>query len=217
MDNINIALNNTFRYVKEKFANDSSGHDWYHTERVYNMAILLAKGKHINSFIVQMAALLHDVEDWKFNDGNGQESKVVKNWLESQNVDNESIKEICNIIEKLSFKGAKVPTPMNTLEGKIVQDADRLDAIGAIGITRAFAYGGSKQRKLHDPDIKPIMHNSFENYKSNQSTTINHFYEKLILLKDQMNTEEAKKIAEKRHSFMLTFLEHFFAEWEGER
>jgi uncharacterized protein len=217
MDNTIITIDNSVSFVKKYFANDSSGHDWSHTERVLKMSEYLAKEEQVNMFIVQLAALLHDVEDWKLKDTKTNENEVVKNWLKSQNIDNESIVKICNNIEKLSFKGAGVSTPMDTLEGKIVQDADRLDAIGAIGIARAFAYGGSKHREMHNPDFKPVIHTSFENYKNNQSTTINHFYEKLLLLKDLMNTEKAKQIAEQRHKYMEAFLEEFFAEWKGDR
>jgi uncharacterized protein len=217
MNNIKVVLENSVSFVKEKLIGDNSGHDWNHTERVYKMSIKLAEGEHVCLPIIQLAALLHDVEDWKLKNNQTKDNEIVKNWLTSQNVDNESTKHICNIIEKLSFKGASVPTPMDTLEGKIVQDADRLDAIGAIGIARTFAYGGYKNRIMHKADIKPVIHKDFEEYKQNQSTTINHFYEKLLLLKDLMNTEKAKQIAEVRHKYMNDYLVEFFAEWKGER
>jgi uncharacterized protein len=213
MDNSNALLDNTIAYIKEIFANDNTGHDWAHTERVYKMAMLLSKGKQLNIAIVQLAALLHDIDDWKLTDNKLNEPVNAKQWLISQELDNESIHQVCSIIKALSFKGAGVLTSMNSLEGKIVQDADRLDAIGAIGIARAFAYGGAKNRQMHNAEIKPMIHESFDSYKSSQGTTINHFYEKLLLLKDLMNTEEAKQIAEQRHQYMLNFLEQFYSEW----
>jgi uncharacterized protein len=216
MNNIIVVLDNSISYVKEKFTGDSSGHDWTHTERVYNMAMKLAEGENVNLPIIQLAALLHDVEDWKLKNDQTKHNETVNNWMVSQNVDNESIEEICSIIEKLSFKGAGVSTQMDTIEGKIVQDADRLDAIGAIGIARAFAYGGYKNRTIYNADIKPVMHTDFNHYKQSQSTTINHFYEKLLLLKGLMNTEKAKQIAEERHKYMEAFLDEFYAEWKGE-
>ena len=163
-----------------------------------------------------MAALLHDIADWKFYGGDEDAGpKAAREWLEQQGVDEEIIVHVCEIIKHLSFKGAGVKSQMKTKEGMIVQDADKLDAIGAIGIARTFAYGGHANRALYDPDIKPEYHTSFEAYKNNQGHTINHFYEKLLLLKDLMNTQAAKKVAEDRHKYMEEFLNRFYAEWDG--
>lgn len=168
-----------------------------------------------NGFVVQMAALLHDLDDWKFNP-DGDESPVrAKAWLEQCGVDEAVSKHVIEIIAHLSFKGAGVENKIDTIEGMIVQDADRLDAIGAVGVGRAFAYGGYKGRPLYDPDSPPQAHRSFEQYKNSRSATINHFYEKLLLLKDRMNTPAAKRMAEERHDFMLKFLDQFMREWDG--
>ncbi len=190
------------------------GHDWSHIQRVWNnarsIAIEESKIQEINFFIVELSALLHDLDDWKFSDE--LEQNRVNNWLDFLNLDSESKEHILNIINNLSFKGAGVSSNIKTIEGKIVQDADRLDAIGAVGIARAFSYGGFKKRSMFNQEIKPMLHNSFDEYKNNKGTTINHFYEKLLLLKDKMNTETAKKIAESRHRFMLEFLDQFHKE-----
>ncbi len=174
----------TAAFVKKKLQNNFSGHDWWHIYRVWKMALFLAEKENANYFEVELAALLHDVDDWKLNTNEGNEGAIIaKNWLISQKVDEKVISHVCQIIGDLSFKGAGVETQMSNIEGKVVQDADRLDAIGAIGVARAFAYGGYKNREMFNLDIKPEMHLSFEDYKKNQSTTINHFYEKLLLLK----------------------------------
>jgi len=166
-------------------------------------------------FIIELAALLHDIADWKFHNGNtGVGREKAKSLLENLGVDNQSIKQICHIIENVSFKGAKVKNRIKTKEGMVVQDADRLDAIGAIGIARVFAYGGFKGKEIYNPQIKPKLHRSFEEYKSGKGTSINHFYEKLLLLKDQLNTKTAKKIAEERHELLKSYLKQFFKEWE---
>ena len=169
-------------------------------------------------FIVEMGAWLHDIADHKYHDGDHSKGpKVARAWMEEHHMEESDIQKITKIVEEISFKGAKVATPMSSLEGAIVQDADRLDAIGAIGIARTFAYGGSRNRLMYDPDIKSDMHDNFEAYKNTTSPTINHFYEKLLLLKDRMNTKYAKEIAEERHAYMEGFLEQFFAEWEAKR
>jgi uncharacterized protein len=211
-------LEKTREYVKSMFAEDSSGHDWWHIKRVYDMSLYLAEKEQADSFICGMAALLHEVPDWKFNTEKGSDGhgKVVR-FLENMHLASLQIKHIAEITCTVSFKGAGVEIPMTSPEGKIVQDADRLDAIGAIGIARAFTFGGSRNSALHDPDIQPVLHTSFEEYKLRRSTTINHFYEKLLLLKDRMNTMEGKKIAENRHQFLQLFLDKFLAEWQGER
>ncbi len=167
-------------------------------------------------FVVELAALLHDIADWKAHDGDDTVGpRVARQWLEKQGVEEEAILHVCIIIKEVSFKGAKVATRMSTIEGEIMQDSDRLDAMGAMGIARAFTYGGSKGRGMHDPEVKSQLHESFEQYKNNNGTTINHFYEKLLLLKDLMNTETGKEIAQVRHVVMENFLKEFFDEWEG--
>jgi uncharacterized protein len=200
--------------VKEALKSDSSGHDWWHIHRVKNLALHIGKKENANLTIVHLAALLHDIADWKLGpDNENQGILKVKIWLESLKINIQDIDHICEIIQTLSFKGAHVATPMHSIEGKVVQDADRLDAIGAIGIARAFAYGGSRGREMYNPYIQPSLHTSFHNYKQNQSTTINHFYEKLLLLQDSLNTQTAIQIANKRHKYLLRFLKQFLNEW----
>ena len=215
MEQEEIVVKNTEVFVKKKLQNDASGHDWWHIYRVWKMALYLSEKENANNFEVQLAALLHDLDDWKLVDHENHSGvSIAKDWLIKQQVEEKLISKICKIIKDLSFKGAGVSTRMSSIEGKVVQDADRLDAIGAIGIARAFAYGGYKNREMYNPEIKPVLHQSFDDYKKNQSTTINHFHEKLLLLKDLMNTETAKKIALKRHKFLENFLKQFEAEWK---
>ncbi|GAB4556358.1 MAG: HD domain-containing protein [Anaerolineales bacterium] len=220
-------IQRTADYVKGEFGRDASGHDWWHIARVWKTALVLCRQEGGDVFTVELAALLHDLDDWKLvplplhpsrgGRGAGGEGRPVRAeaWLRQMEVAPALAEHVCEIITGLSFKGALVQTPMRTLEGQIVQDADRLDAIGAIGIARAFAYGGHKGRLLYDPDSPPQMHVSFEQYQNSGSATINHFYEKLLLLKDRMNTPSAKKIAAQRHAYMEAFLEQFMREWEG--
>ena len=208
-------IQKTADYIKQEFSDDSSGHDWWHIYRVWKNAITICEHEKADSFIVQIAALLHDLDDWKFNDSGDETPLRAKAWLDSFSLDPSITDAVCRIIQHISFKGAGVENKMDSLEGFIVQDADRLDAIGAIGIARAFAYGGYKNRPLYDPGTPPQMHRSFEEYKNSKSDTINHFYEKLLLLKDMMNTSTAKRIAEQRHEVMVQFLSQFMAEWEG--
>lgn len=210
-------IQKTADYIKGEFLDDSSGHDWWHIYRVWKNAITLCEheAERADSFIVQLAALLHDLDDWKFNDSGDSAPLRAKAWLDSFSLDPSITEAVCRIISHISFKGAKVTNKMDSLEGFIVQDADRLDAIGAIGIARAFAYGGYKNRPLYEPETSPQMHASFEEYKNSKSATINHFYEKLLLLKDMMNTNTAKRIAEQRHAYMEQFLRQFMDEWEG--
>ena len=208
-------IQRTAKYIKKEFADDSSGHDWWHIYRVWKNAITLCDHEKADSFIVQLAALLHDLDDWKFNESGDETPLRAKAWLESLSIDPATTDRVCRIITHISYKGAGVVNKMDTLEGYIVQDADRLDAIGAIGIGRAFAYGGYKNRPLYDPDSPPQMHQTFEQYKNSKSATINHFYEKLLLLKDMMNTATAKRIAQQRHDIMVQFLDQFMNEWEG--
>lgn len=201
--------------IKNKLMGEGTGHDWYHIERVYKLAEHIAeKEGDVDIFIVRMGALLHDIADHKFHDGDETVGpKVAMEWLESVKVRPERMKKIVDIVKEISFKGLDVPTPMSTKEGQIVQDADRIDAIGAIGIARTFAYGGNKNRPIYDPNIKPVCHDSFAAYKTSTAPTINHFYEKLLHLKDKMNTKAGKQIAEERHAFMENFLEQFYKEW----
>ncbi len=209
-------IDKTKDYVKKKLQGEGSGHDWWHVYRVWNNAKNIAKSESVDVYTVELAALLHDIADFKFHKGDDTVGpKVAKEWLTGLNVNEEMIAHVCSIIQDVSFKGANVSSPMKSKEGMVVQDADRLDALGAVGIARAFAYGGHKGREMYNPDIKPVMHDSFENYKKNQSTTINHFYEKLLLLKDLMNTETGKRIAEKRHKVIVDFLDKFKNEWDG--
>ncbi|MBL8063686.1 MAG: HD domain-containing protein [Anaerolineales bacterium] len=208
-------IQRTANYIKQEFSDDSSGHDWWHIYRVWKNALTICEHEKADSFIVQLAALLHDLDDWKFNPSGDETPLRARAWLDSYRVDSSIADSVCEIIKHISYKGAGVENKMNTLEGFIVQDADRLDAIGAIGIGRAFAYGGYKNRMMYDPDSPPRMHATFEEYKNSKSATINHFYEKLLLLKGMMNTPTAKRIAEQRHNVMEDFLSQFMLEWEG--
>lgn len=208
-------IQKTADYIKTEFSGDSSGHDWWHIYRVWKNAITLCEHEKADAFIVELAALLHDLDDWKFNESGDETPLRAKAWLESCAVDTVITEEVCEIIMHISYKGANVGNKMKSLEGFIVQDADRLDAIGAIGIGRAFAYGGYKDRPMYDPESQPQLHATFEQYKNSKSATVNHFYEKLLLLKDMMNTKAAKHIAEQRHQVMLNFLDQFMNEWEG--
>ncbi len=210
-DNIIIK---TTEFVKEKLASDSSGHDWWHVHRVWKTAVYIGEKEEVDLAIVQLAALLHDIADWKFYNGDTTVGpQMAAEWLGSLHVEVPIIEHVCEIIQDVSFKGAGVPTAMKTKEGMVVQDADRLDAIGAIGIARTFAYGGTKGHPIHTPLIGPELHQSFEDYQSSEGSVINHFYEKLLLLKGRMNTETAKKLADSRHRYMELFLEQFFHEW----
>jgi uncharacterized protein len=208
-------IQRTADYIKQEFSGDSSGHDWWHIYRVWKNALTICEREQGDIFIVELAALLHDLDDWKFNPDGDETPLRAKAWMKDCGVDENVIDEVCEIITHLSFKGAGAENKIHTLEGMIVQDADRLDAIGAVGVGRAFAYGGYKGRPLYDPDAPPQLHENFEQYKNSRSATINHFYEKLLLLKDRMNTATARQIAEKRHEFMVQFLDQFMQEWEG--
>ena len=208
-------VNNALEYIKEIFLGDSSGHDYYHTVRVYKIATEIAKQEYADVNIVQLAALLHDVDDKKLSPETHATKKNAVDFMTVNGVDADIINMVCKIIDEVSFAGTDSVVP-STIEGKCVQDADRLDAIGAIGIARTFAYGGSRGRKIYDPDIKPRIGMSKEEYEKNMnSTSINHFYEKLLLLKDMMNTTAGKKMAEHRQAVMQEFLNEFLAEWKG--
>ena len=204
-------------FVREKLEGDGSGHDWWHIDRVWRLAKRLQATEGGDLVIVELAALLHDIADWKFYGGDLEAGpKAAREWLESFGVESVITDHICQIVRDISFKGAGVATSMPTIEGQVVQDADRLDAIGAIGIARTFAYGGSKNREMYNPEKSPENHENFEQYKRSQGATINHFYEKLLLLKDRMNTDSARKIAQDRHEFMERYLKQFYAEWAEE-
>ena len=211
-------IDKTISFVKEKLKDAEAGHDWFHMQRVYKNALLIADGEQCDLDVVKLGALLHDIADSKFHDGDESVGpKVAREFLESQNASEEIIVHVVNIIENISFKGGNFEKKFTSKELEIVQDADRLDALGAIGIARTFNYGGFKNRPLYNPDIAPNLNMSKEEYKNSESPTLNHFYEKLLLLKDKMNTETGKKIAEERHRFMELFLSQFYAEWDGEK
>lgn len=217
MSNLDL-INKTILFVKEQLANAEGGHDWFHIQRVYKNALLIARGENCDETVVKLGALLHDIADSKFHAGDETVGpKVAREFLESEDVSETIISHVIQIIDNISFKGGKTEKAFSSIELDIVQDADRLDAIGAIGIARAFNYGGFKNRAMHDPQIAPNLHMSKEEYKNSQAPTINHFYEKLLLLKDKMNTETGKQIAEQRHHYMQGFLAQFYAEWDGEQ
>lgn len=210
-------IENTVEFVKEKLEGAEAGHDWFHIERVWKLSRKIAETENCNQEVVELAALLHDIADPKFH--NGDETlalKVSRDFLESQNAEEKLIEQVLFIIKNISFKNrGEVPKNL-PVELKIVQDADRIDAIGAIGIGRTFNFGGFKNNPMYDPNVKPKLNMSKEEYKKSNGTTINHFYEKLLLLKDLMNTEKGKEIAGERHDFMLKFLDQFYKEWNVE-
>lgn len=207
----------TKTFVKTELKDAEGGHDWFHTLRVFNNAALISKSENVNSLIVSIASLLHDIADSKFH--NGDEtigSRKASEFLLKHNVDSQVIEHVTQIIDHMSFKNSfDLSTSFTSREMEVVQDADRLDAIGAIGIARCFNYGGFKNRELYNPEIKPNLNMSKVEYKTSDAPTINHFYEKLLLLKDQMNTKTGKRIAIERHKYMQGFLEQFYAEWDG--
>ncbi|MFD0990640.1 HD domain-containing protein [Mariniflexile jejuense] len=209
-------INKTITFVKEQLANAEGGHDWFHIERVYKNALLIAKNEKVDVLVVQLAALLHDIADSKFH--NGDETigpKIALEFLFKHNVDSKTIEHVVQIIENISFKGGNEVQKFKSVELDVVQDADRLDAIGAMGIARCFNYGGFKNREIYNPNIKPNLNMSKEEYKASKAPTINHFYEKLLLLKDKMNTKTGKDIATQRHNFMELYLNQFYNEWNG--
>ncbi len=211
-------IENTITFVKATLANAEGGHDWFHIERVYNNAMHIAKGEPVDELVVALGALLHDIADSKFFNGDETVApKMATEFLISQNCDSAVIEHVVQIIKNISFKGGNKAQEFTSPELDVVQDADRLDAIGAIGIARTFNYGGFKNRKLYDPEVKPQLDMTVDEYKKSTAPTINHFYEKLLLLKDRMNTKTGKKIAEKRHAYMEGFLEQFYREWEGKK
>ncbi|MDX6180921.1 HD domain-containing protein [Flavobacterium sp. Fl-77] len=215
MDNEKL-INKTIAFVKEKLNDAEGGHDWFHIERVYKNSLLIARDTECDLLVVQLGALLHDIADSKFHGGDETIGpRTARLFLESENVSETITEHVVNIIENISFKGGNFQKKFSSIELDIVQDADRLDAIGAIGVARAFNYGGFKNRSLYDPEIAPISTMTKEEYKNNNAPTVNHFYEKLLLLKDKMNTDTGKQIAAERHRFMESFLAQFYAEWEG--
>ncbi|AUP79289.1 HD domain-containing protein [Flavivirga eckloniae] len=209
-------IQKTIDFVKEQLNNAEGGHDWFHIERVYKNALLISKSEHVDAFIVALGALLHDIADSKFHNGNETIGpKIAREFLFKLNVDSNVIEHVVNIIENISFKGGNTAQEFKSPELDVVQDADRLDAIGAIGIARCFNYGGFKNRALYDPSIKPNLNMSKAEYKASTAPTINHFYEKLLLLKDRMNTKTGRQIATDRHTFMELYLKQFYNEWDG--
>lgn len=211
---MNKLIDNTIQFVKEKLEGAEAGHDWFHIERVWKLSKKIAEKEECNVEVVELSALLHDIADPKFH--NGDETlalKISREFLESQNASEDIIEQVLFVIKNISFKNRGEAPKNLPIELKIVQDADRIDAIGAIGIGRTFNFGGFKNNPMYDPNIQPSLNMSKEEYKKSNGTTINHFYEKLLLLKDLMNTSEGKKIAEERHDFMLKFLDQFYKEW----
>lgn len=208
-------IDKTVEFARNFFEGESSGHDWWHTERVWKMAKYLGKIENTDLFVVELAALLHDVADWKLNNGDEKAGlEKVRTWLEKNDVKKDELEHVLKIIDCMSFSKETEGKKIDTIEGFVVQDADRLDTIGAIGVARTFAFGGSRNRKIYDPERKPETIATFEQYKNSESTSINHFYEKILLLKDRLNTKAAKEIGKKRHKFVEYYLEQFFEEWE---
>ena len=213
-----LLIDKTITFVKKELKNAEGGHDWFHIERVYKNAMHILKTEEANHLVVALGALLHDIADSKFHDGDETIGpKKATEFLISENVSSTTIQHVVQIIKNISFKGGNTTQKFHSKELDIVQDADRLDALGAIGIARTFNYGGFKNRTIYNPEIKPNATMSPEDYKASNAPTINHFYEKLLLLKDRMNTETGKRIAAERHVFMETFLQQFYAEWEGKK
>ncbi len=208
----------TMTFVKEQLKNAEGGHDWFHIERVYKNALLIAKDEDVDQLVVALGALLHDIADSKFHDGDETVGpRIAREFLFGINVDSAVIEHVIQIIENISFKGGNEAQKFKSSELDVVQDADRLDALGAIGIARTFNYGGFKNRTLYNPEIKPNLTMTTSEYKASNAPTINHFYEKLLLLKDRMNTRTGVKIANDRHKYMILFLKQFYAEWNGEK
>jgi uncharacterized protein len=213
-----MIIENTAAFIQEKFAAVCSGHDWPHIRRVWHVArALAAQEPGTDQEVVELAALLHDIADWKFHNGDYEAGpRAARVWLQSQQVPEATIARVEQVIREVSFKGLGVETPVTSPDAAVVQDADRLDAIGAIGVGRAFAYGGHKGRPMHDPATPPVSHADFEQYKQSTAPTLNHFYEKLLHLKDRLHTPGARQLAEERHHFMQTFVAQFLREWDSE-
>ena len=209
-------IKNTEEFAKQTLDKDITGHDFYHVDRVRRIALKLReKEKRGDKFTIELAALLHDIADWKFNNNDEEIGSIkAREFLIGQKIDENILEEVVFIVRHISYQGGTNKVKMSTIEGKIVQDADRLDSLGAIGITKAFAYGGYKGRKIYNPKIKTRKYKNINEYLNAETTTVNHFYEKLLLLSDKMNTSSAKKIAKLRERFMIKFLEEFYKEWE---
>lgn len=211
-------IDTTVHFVKTTLQNAEGGHDWWHIERVWKNALTIAEEEEVNLQVVELAALLHDIADAKFNNGDEEVGPAkARQFLQSINVAEEIIEQVENIIRNISFKGGNFTQYFSSPELAVVQDADRLDALGAIGIARAFNYGGFKNREIYNPTLAPDLGMTKESYKKSAAPTINHFYEKLLLLKNKMNTTTGKQMAEQRHLFMETYLEQFYKEWEGKK
>jgi len=214
--NKSLIISQAEEYVKEQLGKDTTGHDWWHSDRVRNTARAIAEMEKADVFICTLTALLHDVADEKLNDSKEAGLEKVHNWLDGHLKDKQQIDHIISIIETMSFSGGG-GVPMETIEGRVVQDADRLDGLGAVGIARVFAFSGAKDRPIHDPNVKPRDETLKEEYRDySKGTAINHFYEKLLKQKYTMNTACGRKMAEERHEFMLVFLEQFYKEWNQE-
>jgi uncharacterized protein len=212
----NSIVESTIKFVKSELENAEGGHDWWHAWRVWKITCKLLETENADRLVCEPAALLHDIADPKFHDGNEDAGPTIAfDFLIKQGLDHERSVHVIDIIRNVSFKGGYTNDAQKSVELQIVQDADRLDAMGAIGIARAFSYGGYKGRKLYDPDIAPRSYASTEEYRKSNAPTLNHFYEKLLLLKNLMNTKTASLMAEHRHSFMLSYLEEFRQEWDG--
>lgn len=205
-------IDETEQWVKDQLLNETTGHDWYHIVRVTNVAKEIGEKENADLFIVEIASLLHDLADDKVNKNGQQVITDIRYWLKNHNVDETNIEHIINIIQTISFKGGHEKR-LHTLEAEIVQDADRIDALGAIGIARAFQYSGSQGQAIYDPNLFVRKHMTFEEYRNEKSSAVHHFYEKLLRLKDKMNTETGKQMARERHEFMENFLEQFYKEW----
>lgn len=213
----NEIINQTISFVKTELAGAEGGHDWFHINRVYNNAKNIAQFENVNLLVVELGALLHDIADSKFHNGDEEIGpKKAREFLESLNLEKEIITHVENIVRHISFSGGNHKRGFDSIEMDVVQDADKLDAIGAIGIGRTFTYGGHKNREMYNPEINPKLDMTKDEYKNNNSPSVNHFYEKLLLLKDTMNTETGTKIAQNRHKFMEKYLEQFYKEWNGE-
>jgi len=215
--NQKIIIEKTIDFVKETLIGAEGGHDWWHIYRVWKLSKQIAQSESVDSFIVELGALLHDIADSKFHNGNEDiGAKKAGEFLASLNVEEKIINHVENIINNISFKGGKHIQKFKSAELDVIQDADRLDALGAIGIARTFNYGGYKNREIYNPNIKANLNMTKEEYKNSTAPSINHFYEKLLLLKDRMNTKTGKSMAEYRHKFMQKFLDEFYKEWDGE-
>ncbi len=218
MTEVQDNISKTVEYIKPKFSGEGTGHDWWHIYRVWQIAKHIGAKEGGDIEIIELGALLHDIADWKFHGGSDEAGpRAAREWLISIGATADVVDRVCHIVENISYKGAHAQNKIESLEGKIVQDADRIDALGAIGIARTFVYGGSKGREMYNPSIPPEMHADAEAYKKSVSPTLNHFYEKLLLLKDRMNTTTGKEIALERHHYMEEFVKRFLEEWDGKK